>query len=122
MWDDLEKATKRGALVKAYAYGHLLHPVYQGMVLIDLNLKDTTLEQFVAGNEVADVENAIADDLIEAEVNIDSDDEENFLMGTFYKPSQNQCQPLSQSLIPHTSLGWWSAHEKIFPLMSKAVK
>ena len=145
MWDDLEKATKRGALVKAHAYGHLLHPVYQGMVLIDLNLKDTTLGKFVADNEFADEENVIADDLNEADI----DDEENFLMGTFYKPRQTQSQPQSQSLIPQTPLqaevarcmskryaadrpkkgtpafdvlGWWSAQEKIFLLMSKAAK
>ena len=105
MWDDLEKRLpKGGALVKAYAYGHFLYPVYRGMVLSDLNLKDTNLEQFVADNEVAEEEHAIADDLNEAAVDIDSNDEENFLMGTFYKPSQTQSQPQSQSLFLKTTL------------------
>ena len=53
----------------------------------DLNLKDTTLEQFVAENEAADEANVNNDDLNEAVVDIDSDNEENFLIGTFYKPS-----------------------------------
>ena len=124
---------KAGAQVKAYAYGHLLHSVYRGMVLRDLNLKDSTLEQFVAGNEAAaDEENVLlAYDLNEAAVEIDK------ISASF------------QSLIPQTPLqaevarnmsnkdaadrpekgtpafnvfGWWSAQEKIFPLMSKAAK
>ena len=49
-----------GAQVKAYAYGHLLHPVYIGIVLSEFNMNDSTLEQFVADNEaVADEENAL---------------------------------------------------------------
>ena len=86
--------------------------------------------------------------LNEAVVDIDSDNEDNFLMSTFYKPSQTQSQPQPQSqsqtpLQPEVArymsnrdaadrpekgtpafdvLGWWSAHEKIFPLMSKATK
>ena len=91
MWDDLEiRLPKGGTLVKAYAYGHFLHPVYRGMVLSNLNLKDTTLKQFVADNEAADEENVIMDDL--NEVDIDSDSEEDCHMGTFYK-SQTQTQP-----------------------------
>ena len=108
MWDDLERRLppeKGGACIKAYAYGHHLHPVYRGMVVSDLNMEDSTLEQFFAVNEAAaDEENALADDLDEAAVDIDCDDEENFLMGTFYKPSQTQALPQSQSLIHQTSL------------------
>ena len=82
-------------------------------------------------------------------VDIDSDNEEDFHMATLLKSRQQiQSQPQSQSLIPQTPLqaevarylsyrdeayrpaagitfdvlGWWSAHEKIFPLMSKAAK
>ena len=45
---------------EAYAYGQLLHPVYRGMFLSDLNLKESTLEHFVADNEAAaDEENGL---------------------------------------------------------------
>ena len=135
-------------MVKAFAYGHLLHPVYKGKISRDLGVEDETLELFVVDNETV-VDLPIADDLNQAVVDIDSDDENNYLMCTFYKASPSQSQPQSQSLIPQTPLqaevarymsnrdgadrpdkgtqtfdvlGWWSAHGKIVPLMSKAAK
>ena len=61
------------------------------------------VEQFVADNKAAaDEENAIADNLNKAVVDIDSDDEDKFIMDTFYKPTQIQSYPQSQSLIPQT--------------------
>ena len=54
----------------------------------------TSLEHCVADNEAADEDNIIADDLNEAVIDIDSDNKEDYLMGTFYK-SQIQTQPQS---------------------------
>ena len=48
-------------------------------------------------------ENVIADDPNEAVVDIYSDNEEGYLMGTFYK-SHSQTQPEYQPLIPQTPL------------------
>ena len=49
----------------------LVQLVHRGMVLRDLNWKETTVEQFVAENEAADEKNVIEDDLNEAVVVID---------------------------------------------------
>ena len=142
-----------GCLVKAYAYGHLLHPVYRGMLLSDYNLRDATLEQFVADNETVEEETVMPDDLNEAVVDYDSDDEYAWLDQKHAKHTQSQGQnPTQQSqslLTPQTPLqaevarymsnrdvadrpsagtptfdvlGWWSVHDKIFPLLSKAAK
>ena len=56
MYDYMEKRLpKGGALVKTYSYGHILHPVYRGLILSDLNLTSDTLELFVADNETAEI-------------------------------------------------------------------
>ena len=49
-----KKLPKGVALVKAYSFGHILHPVYRGLILSDLNLTTETLELFVADNETAE--------------------------------------------------------------------
>ena len=65
------------------------------MLLSDVNLKDTTLEQFVADSERADGEVVILDSFNEAVVDIDSENEEDFLMASVLKSQQQtQSQPL----------------------------
>ena len=152
MHDDMEnKLPKGGALTKAYAYGHILHPVYRGLILSDLNLTTETLEQFIADNEIAEEGNEVqADALNEGVIELDIDNEDDYIFGTFKANQQQPNQDPSQSfLIPQTPLqaevarymsnrdiadrpeagiqtfdilGWWSVHEKIFPLLSKGVK
>ena len=89
MFEDVEpegstapESTAPNSTILSYAYGHLLNPVYRGMLLSDVNLKDSTLEQFVADNEKADTEHIIPDNLIEAVVNMESYIKEDFLIPT----------------------------------------
>ena len=146
-----KRLPKGGALVKAYSYGHILHPVYRGLILSDLNLTTDTLELFVTDNETAEEENEFQEDALnQGVVEIDIDDEDNYIFATFKQSQQQQTQAPSQSLLtPQTPLqaevarymsnrniadrpdagiqtfdilGWWSEHEKIFPLLSKAAK
>ena len=54
MYDSMEnRLPKVGALVKAYSFEHILHPVYRGLILSDFNLTTKTLELFIADNETA---------------------------------------------------------------------
>ena len=152
MYDDMEnRLPKGGALTKAYAYGHILHPVYRGLILSDLNLTTETLELFVADNETAEEDNEVqADALNQGVIELDIDNEDNYIFGTFRPSQQQQTQAPSQSLLtPQTPLqaevarymsnrdiadrpeagiqtfdilGWWSVHERIFPLLSTAAK
>ena len=129
-------------------YGHILHPVHKGLILSDLNLTTETLELFIADNETVEDKNEVLEDALnKGVVDIDIDDEENYIFATFKQSQQQQSQVPSQSVDPpntppaevarymsnrdaagrpdagiHTFdiLGWWSVHEKIFPFLSKA--
>ena len=107
MYDDMEnRLPKGGALSKAYAYGHILHPVYRGLILSDLNLTTETLELFVADNETAEEDNEVqADALNQVVIELYIDNEDDYIFGTFRPSQQQQTQAPSQSLLtPQTPL------------------
>ena len=76
--------------------------MYRG--LNDLNLTTETLELFVADNEAVQEEQEVIEDVHNqavAEINID--DEENWLFGTF-RTQQPESQPSQSLLTPQTPL------------------
>ena len=107
MYDDMEnRLPKGGALSKAYAYGHILHPVYRGLILSDLNLTTETLELFVADSETAEEDNEVQDNALnQGVIEIDIDNEDDYIFATFRQSQQQQTQAPSQSLLtPQTPL------------------
>ena len=101
-----KRLPKGGAFVKAYSYGHILHQVYRGLIVSDLNLTTDTLELFVADNETAKEENEVQEHALnQGVIEIDIDDEENYIFATFKQSQQQQTQAPSQSLLtPQTPL------------------
>ena len=102
MYDDMEnRLPKGGALSKAYAYGHILHPVYRGLILSDLKLTTETLELFVADNETAEEDNEVqADALNQGVIEIDIDNEDDYILAHSDKVNNSRLKLLHSHFSP----------------------
>jgi hypothetical protein len=143
-----ERFPKGGCLEKTYAYTQLLHPCFRGNVLNDYSLLKSTMEMFVTDNEAPIFQNTERPNLDEGGIlEVDSGDEDAYFQQKTQKASQdlltqnrtqsllNPQTPLESELarfthhsdsdeVPHSVdvLGWWKCHEKVYPLLAKAVK
>jgi hypothetical protein len=149
MVKDLEdRFPKGGCLEKAYAYTQLLHPCFRGNVLSDHGLLKSTMEMFVIDNEAPIASQTERPNLDEGGIlEVDSGDEDAYFQQKSQRASKHLlAQDRSSSLlkpqtpleselarfthrsdsdeVPHNVdvLGWWKFHEKVYPLLAKAVK